>query len=80
MPRANRYFIPGQIGHVTHCCHKREFLLKFGKVNKNRQRWLGWPFEAKKRYVEQLREVDNEGDGVQRQSTEEEMEYCHFVE
>ena len=27
MPRANRYFIPGQIWHLTHRCHKREFLL-----------------------------------------------------
>jgi putative transposase len=43
MPRANRYFTPGQIWHITHRCHKREFLLKFGK---DRQRWLGWLFEA----------------------------------
>jgi len=47
MPRANRYFVPGQVWHITHRCHKREFLLKFAK---DRQRWLGWLFEAKKRY------------------------------
>ena len=27
MPRANRHFIPGQIWHITHRCHRREFLL-----------------------------------------------------
>ena len=47
VPRANRYFIPGQIWHITHRCHKREFLLKFAK---DRRRWLQWLFEAKKRY------------------------------
>jgi putative transposase len=47
MPRANRYFIPGQIWHVTHRCHKIKFLLKF---DKDRQRWLGWLFEAIKRF------------------------------
>ena len=31
MPRANRYFLPGQIWHITHRCHKREFLLKFAR-------------------------------------------------
>jgi len=47
MPRANRYFIPGQIWHITHRCHEREFLLKFAK---DRRRWIHWLFEAKKRY------------------------------
>jgi REP element-mobilizing transposase RayT len=47
MPRANRYFIPGFVWHITHRCHKREFLLKFGH---DRKRWLFWLFEAKKRY------------------------------
>jgi putative transposase len=37
----------GQIWHITHRCHKREFLLKF---TADRQRWLQWLFEAKKRY------------------------------
>jgi REP element-mobilizing transposase RayT len=47
MPRANRHHIPGQIWHLTHRCHKKEFLLKFSK---DRKRWLHWLFEARKRY------------------------------
>lgn len=47
MPRANRHYLPGYIWHVTHRCHKREFLLKF---TKDKQRWLHWLFEAKKRF------------------------------
>ena len=47
MPRANRHFIPGYIWHITHRCHKKEFLLKF---DKDKSRWLWWLFEAKKRY------------------------------
>ena len=47
MPRANRHYIPGYIWHVTHRCHKKEFLLKFGR---DRRRWMDWLFEAKKRY------------------------------
>ena len=47
MPRANRYFLPGYIWHITHRCHKKEFLLKFSR---DRERWIGWLFEARKRY------------------------------
>lgn len=47
MPRANRYHIPGQIWHITHRCHKKEFLLKFAC---DRKRWLYWLYQAKKRY------------------------------
>ena len=47
MARANRHFIPGHVWHFTHRCHKREFLLKFGK---DRIRWMQWLYEAKKRY------------------------------
>ena len=47
MSRANRHFIPGHVWHFTHRCHKREFLLKFGK---DRIRWMQWLYEAKKRY------------------------------
>ncbi len=47
MPRANRVFIPGMVWHITHRCHKKEFLLKFSH---DRRRWLRWLFEAKKRY------------------------------
>ena len=47
MARANRHYIPGHAWHITHRCHKKEFLLKFAK---DRQGWLNWLFEAKKRY------------------------------
>jgi len=47
MPRANRYHIPGCVWHITHRCHKQEFLLKF---ERDKRRWLYWLFEAKKRY------------------------------
>jgi len=47
MPRANRYFLPGYVWHITHRCHKREFLLRFSR---DQHRWLQWLFEAKKRF------------------------------
>ena len=47
MPRANRYYISGHAWHLTHRCHKREYLLKFAR---DRQVWIHWLFEAKKRY------------------------------
>jgi len=47
MPRANRHYIPGYVWHITHRCHKKEFLLKFAR---DRQRWIEWLFEARKRY------------------------------
>jgi REP element-mobilizing transposase RayT len=47
MARANRHFIPGHAWHLTHRCHKREFLLKF---KKDKQRWIYWLFQAKKRF------------------------------
>ena len=47
MARASRHYIPGHAWHITHRCHKKEFLLKFGK---DRQGWFDWLFEAKKEY------------------------------
>lgn len=47
MPRAHRHYIPGCVWHITHRCHKQEFLLKF---EKDRRRWRYWLFEAKKRF------------------------------
>lgn len=47
MARANRIFIPGHVWHITHRCHKQEFLLKFSK---DRGTWLNWLYEAKKRF------------------------------
>ena len=47
MARAKRHYLRGHVWHITHRCHKKEFLLKFVK---DRQRWLYWLFQAKKRY------------------------------
>ena len=47
MQRANRYFLPGHVWHITHRCHKKEFLVKFAK---DRKRWMHWLFEARKRF------------------------------
>ncbi|MBW2642821.1 MAG: transposase, partial [Deltaproteobacteria bacterium] len=47
MPRARQHYIPGYIWHITHRCHKKEFLLKFLK---DRRRWMYWLFVAKKRF------------------------------
>ena len=47
MSRANRHYIPGYVWHITHRCHKEEFLLKFAR---DRRRWIHWLFEAKKRF------------------------------
>ena len=47
MPRANRYFLPGQVWHITHRCHKQEFLLKFIR---DRRCWRRWLYEARVRY------------------------------
>ena len=47
MARAKRHYIPGYIWHITHRCHKREFLLKFSK---DRHRYLQWLYKARKRY------------------------------
>jgi len=47
MARAKRHFIPGYIWHITHRCHKGEFLLRFSK---DRYRYLQWLYRARKRY------------------------------
>ena len=47
MARAKRHYIPGHIWHITHRCHKREFLLKFPR---DRRRWIEWLYQARKRY------------------------------
>ena len=47
MPRANRHFLSEHVWHITHRCHKKEFLLKFAR---DRRRWVYWLFEAKKCY------------------------------
>ena len=47
MARANRHYIPWHVCHLTHRCHKNEFLFKFAK---DRHRWLQWLYEAKKKH------------------------------
>jgi len=47
MPRANRYFLPGHVWHITHRCHKQQFLLKFAK---DRRAWMYWLYQARTRY------------------------------
>lgn len=47
MPRANRFFVPEHVWHITHRCHKKEFLLKFAR---DRQRWVHWLHKASRRY------------------------------
>ena len=45
MARANRCYEPGLIWHITHRCHKREFLLRFIK---DKQAWCRWVLASKK--------------------------------
>jgi len=47
MPRAHRYFLPNHVWHLTHRCHEKAFLLRFAR---DRERYLHWLFEAKKRF------------------------------
>ncbi len=47
MPRANRFYLPGQVWHITHRCHRQQFLLKFLR---DRRLWHRWLFEARTRY------------------------------
>jgi putative transposase len=47
MPRANRYFTPGNIWHITHRCHKKDFLLRF---RSDRLCWIHWLYQARKRF------------------------------
>jgi len=43
MARANRHFVSGYAWHITHRCHKKEFLFK---LVKDRERFLYWLFQA----------------------------------
>jgi len=47
MPRANRFYLPGAVWHITHRCHDRKFLLKF---ERDRLRWKHWLFQACNQY------------------------------
>lgn len=41
MPRANRYFVPGKLYHLTHRCHNCQFLFKFAR-DRDEYRQLLW--------------------------------------
>jgi putative transposase len=47
MPRASRHYLPGQVWHITHRCHKKEFLLRFAR---DRRLWVDWLREARRRF------------------------------
>ena len=47
MPRASRYWLPGHVWHLTHRCHRRQFLLRFGR---DRRLWRRWLYEARVRH------------------------------
>ena len=47
MPRAHRIHLPGQVWHLTHRCHHRQFLLKFAR---DRRLWRSWLYEARRRF------------------------------
>jgi putative transposase len=47
MTRAKRHYLPGLIWHITHRCHKREFLFRFAR---DKRAWLSWILAAKKTY------------------------------
>ena len=47
MPRANRHRLPQYVWHITHRCHRHQFLLKFAR---DRQACIRWLYQARKRY------------------------------
>jgi putative transposase len=47
MPRAHRYYLAGYVWHLTHRCHRRQFLLRFAR---DRRAWRRWLYEARIRY------------------------------
>lgn len=47
MPRANRSYVPGYVWHITHRCHKREFLLR---AEADRAIWRRWLWRSTSRY------------------------------
>ena len=47
VPRANRYYAPGLIWHITHRCLGRAFLLRFEQEKRS---WVHWLGVARRRY------------------------------
>ena len=40
MPRASRHYVPQHVWHITHRCHRRQFLLKFVRDRLVLRQWL----------------------------------------
>jgi putative transposase len=40
MARAHRHYLPGCVWHLTHRCHRKQFLLRFAKDRRTWGRWL----------------------------------------
>jgi REP-associated tyrosine transposase len=47
MRRAHRHYVPGYVWHITHRCHRRQFLLQFAR---DRRTWRRWLSAARQRY------------------------------
>jgi putative transposase len=47
VPRANRHHLPHCVWHITHRCHRQQFLLRFVR---DRQAWMRWLYAARERY------------------------------
>lgn len=47
MPRASRHYLPGYVWHLTHRCHRQQFLLRFAK---DRRTWVHWLYVARQRH------------------------------
>jgi putative transposase len=47
MPRASRHYLPGYVWHLTHRCHRQQFLVRFAK---DRRTWVRWLYVARRRY------------------------------
>src|SRR5262245_48475982 len=47
MARAHRIHVPSQVWHLTHRCHRRQFLLKFAR---DRRLWRAWLYESRRRF------------------------------
>jgi len=53
MARAKRHFSPGYIWHITHRCHKQEFLLKF--LKEHQDEWTGSIAVGSKSFIESVK-------------------------
>ena len=52
MPRANRYYIPGYVWHITHRCHKKEFLYLATRNQTRDSKWTESIAVGNESYIE----------------------------